>query len=132
MNYNIPLMSDNITRNDIDELVEFLQQDPIPRLTNGPKVEEFEKKWSEWLGVKHSVFVNSGSSANYATMQLLYYKYGCCEVIVPPLTWVSDVASIVNTGHNPVFVDINLTNLSFDIEKLKQAITPKTRAIFLV
>ena len=131
MNYNIPLMTDNITRNDIDELVEFLQQDPIPRLTNGPKVEEFEKKWSEWLGVKHSVFVNSGSSANYATMQLLYYKYGCCEVIVPPLTWVSDVASIVNTGHNPVFVDINLTNLSFDIEKLKQAITPKTKAIFL-
>ena len=64
-------------------------------------------------------------------MQLLYYKYGCCEVIVPPLTWVSDVASIVNTGHTPVFVDINLTNLSFDIEKLKQAITSKTRAIFL-
>ena len=60
MNYNIPLMSDNITRNDIDELVKFLQQDPIPRLTNGPKVEELEKKWSEWLGVRHSVFVNSG------------------------------------------------------------------------
>ena len=71
MNYNIPLMSDNINRNDVDELVKFLQQDPIPRLTNGPKVEEFEKKWSEWLGVKHSVFVNSGSSANYMTMQLL-------------------------------------------------------------
>jgi len=131
MNYNIPLMSDNITRTDVDELVKFLQQDPIPRLTNGPKIEEFEKKWSEWLGVKHSVFVNSGSSANYATMRLLHYKYGCCEVIVPPLTWVSDVASIVNTGHNPVFVDINLTNLSFDIKKLKQAITPKTKAIFL-
>ena len=131
MNFNIPLMSDNITRNDVDELVNFLQQDPIPRLTNGPKVEEFEKKWSEWLGVKHSVFVNSGSSANYMTMQLLYYKYGACEVIVPPLTWVSDVASVINTGHNPVFVDINLSNLSFDIEKLKQAITPKTKAIFL-
>ena len=42
---NLPLMSDNITRDDIDELVRFLQQDPIPRLTNGPKVEEFEKKW---------------------------------------------------------------------------------------
>ena len=128
---NLPLMSDNITRDDIDELVRFLQQDPIPRLTNGPKVEEFEKKWSDWLGVKHSVFVNSGTSANYMTMQLLYYKYGASEVIVPPLTWVSDVASIINTGHNPVFVDINLSNLSFDIQKLKQAITPKTKAIFL-
>jgi len=131
MNYNIPLMSDNITREDINELVDFLQQDPIPRLTNGPKVEEFEAKWSEWLGVKHSVFVNSGSSANYMTMQLLHYKYGSCEVIVPPLTWVSDVASVLNTGHNPVFVDINLSNLSFDIEKLKRAITTKTKAIFL-
>tara|TARA_R100001129_G_scaffold16887_1_gene11037 strand:- start:18536 stop:19747 length:1212 start_codon:yes stop_codon:yes gene_type:complete len=131
MNYNIPLMSDNITREDVNELVNFLQQDPIPRLTNGPKVEEFEAKWSEWLGVKHSVFVNSGSSANYMTMQLLQYKYGPCEVIVPPLTWVSDVASVLNTGHNPVFVDINLSNLSFNIQKLKQAITTRTKAIFL-
>ena len=131
MSYNIPLMSDNISRGDINELINFLQQDPIPRLTNGAKVEEFEKKWSEWLGVKHSVFVNSGTSANYATMALLKYKHGPCEVIVPPLTWVSDVASIMNTGHKPVFVDINLSNLSFDIDKLEKSITPKTKAIFI-
>tara|TARA_R100001244_G_scaffold5457_1_gene6769 strand:- start:927 stop:1073 length:147 start_codon:yes stop_codon:yes gene_type:complete len=43
MSYNIPLMSDNISRGDINELINFLQQDPIPRLTNGAKVEEFEK-----------------------------------------------------------------------------------------
>ena len=131
MSYNIPLMTDNITRSDINELIEFLQQDPVPRLTNGPKVEEFEKQWSEWLGVKHSVFVNSGSSANFMTMQLLHYMHGECEVIVPPLTWVSDVASVLNAGHKPVFVDINLSNLSFQLDKLEQAITPKTKAIFL-
>lgn len=124
-------MSDNISRDDIDSLVEFLQQDPIPRLTNGSKVEEFEKEWSRWLGVKYSVFVNSGSGANYLTMHLLRYLHGECDVIVPPLTWVSDVASIINNGHNPVFVDINLNNLSFDINKLKESITPRTKAIFL-
>ena len=60
----LPLMLDNISRDDIDCLVEFLQQEPIPRLTNGSKVVEFEEKWSKWLGVKHSVFVNSGTAAN--------------------------------------------------------------------
>ena len=126
MSYNIPLMSDNVTREDIDELITFLQQDPLPRLTNGPKVEEFERAWSDWLGVKHSIFVNSGTSANYMTMQLLRYLYGPCDIIVPPLTWVSDIASVINNGHNPVFVDINLSNLSFDINKLNEAITSNT------
>ena len=51
----LPLMSDNISRDDIDCLVEFLQQEPIPRLTNGSKVVEFEEKWSKWLGRKYSV-----------------------------------------------------------------------------
>ena len=81
-----PLINDNINNDDKEKLSNFILS--TNRFTNGPKVKEFEKKWSEWLGVKHSVFVNSGSSANYATMQLLHYKYGCCEVIVPPLTWV--------------------------------------------
>lgn len=131
MSRNIPLMTDNITRDDIDALIEFLQQDPLPRLTNGAKVEEFEEAWSEWLGVKHSVFVNSGASANYVTMQLLRYLHGPCDIIVPPLTWVSDIASVINNEHNPIFVDINLTNLSFDLHKLKVSITPRTKAIFL-
>ena len=68
MNYNIPLMTDNITRNDINELVEFLQQDPIPRLTNGPKVEEFEKQWSKCttpnLGIRCSECVKYWSQAS--------------------------------------------------------------------
>jgi CDP-6-deoxy-D-xylo-4-hexulose-3-dehydrase len=71
MNLTLPLMSDNIDRSDINSVIDFLSQDPIPRLTNGEKVIEFEKKWSEWLGVKHSVFVNSGASANELTMLVL-------------------------------------------------------------
>ena len=45
--FKLPLMDDNIDRHDVNELIEFLQQDPIPRLTNGPKVRELEQQWSE-------------------------------------------------------------------------------------
>ena len=112
-NLTLPLMSDNIDRDDINHLVEFLQQDPIPRLTNGEKVIEFEKAWSEWLGVKHSIFVNSGTSANELTMLALKYMYpDGGEIIMPPLTWISDINSVLFAGFDPVFVDINLKNLS--------------------
>ena len=128
----LPLMSDNISRDDIDCLVEFLQQEPIPRLTNGSKVVEFEEKWSEWLGVKHSVFVNSGTAANELTMLALGYMYpDGGKVILPPLTWISDINSVLFAGLDPAFVDINLKNLSFDLDKLERAITGRTKAIFL-
>ena len=130
-NFYLPLMSDNIEREDIDTLVDFLNQNPIPKLTNGPKVVEFENQWGSWLGTKYNLMVNSGASANELTMLALKYIHGEGEIIVPPLTWISDVASVLFAGFEPVFVDINLKNLSFDIEKLNQAITPKTKAIFL-
>lgn len=130
-NFYLPLMDDNITREDVNSVIDFLNQNPIPKLTNGPKVVEFEKQWSEWAGVKHSLFVNSGASANELTMLALKYIYGGGEIIVPPLTWISDISSVMFAGFKPVFVDINFDNLSFDMNKLKEAITSNTRAIFL-
>ena len=130
-NFYLPLMDDNITREDVNSVIDFLSQDQIPKLTNGPKVVEFENQWSEWAGVKHSLFVNSGASANELTMLALKYIYGGGDIIVPPLTWISDISSVMFAGFKPVFVDINFDNLSFDLNKLKEAITPNTRAIFL-
>jgi len=127
----LPLMEDNIDKGDIQEVIDFLSQEEIPKLTNGPKVVEFEEKWSEWVGVKHSLFVNSGSAANELTMLALAYLEGEGEIILPPLTWISDIASVKFAGFTPVFCDINLNNLSFDIDQLKTKITPKTKAIFL-
>src|SRR5688572_6407368 len=98
MKFSLPLMSNNIDREDINKVISFLQQDPIPQLTNGPKIREFEAKWSEWLGVKHSLFVNSGSSANQLTMLALKELYGYGSIIVPPLTWVSDISSVLQNG----------------------------------
>ena len=94
-NFYLPLMDDNITREDVNSVIDFLSQDQIPKLTNGPKVVEFEKQWSEWAGVKHSLFVNSGASANELTMLALKYIYGGGDIIVPPLTWISDISSLI-------------------------------------
>lgn len=129
--FSLPLMEDNITKEDIQTLVDFLKQEKIPKLTNGPKVLEFERTWSKWLGVKHSLMVNSGASANELTMLALMHILGKGEIIVPPLTWVSDVASVLFAGHDLVFCDINLSNLSFDLDHLKKLITKNTKAIFL-
>lgn len=128
---NWPLMYNNISKDDINKVISFLSQKNIPILTQSKKVREFEESWSKWLGVKYSVFVNSGSSANQITMLVLKELYGTGEIIVPPLTWVSDIASVLQNGFTPVFCDINLTTLALDIEEIKKKITPKTRAIFL-
>lgn len=124
-------MNNNIDKDDINSVIEFLSQDNIPKLTNGPKVVEFENAWGQWLGTKYNLFVNSGASANELTMLAIAHLIGEGEIIVPPLTWISDISSVIFAGHKLVFVDVNFKNLSFDIEKLKSAITSKTKAIFL-
>ena len=130
-NYILPLMSDNISKYDIDEVIKFLSQESIPKLTNGPKVIEFENSWGNWLGTKYNLFVNSGASANELTMLALSHMFGEGEIIVPPLTWISDIASVLFSNQKLIFVDINFQNLSFDIHKLKNAINSNTKAIFL-
>lgn len=129
-NLDWPLMRNNITRADLDAVIEFLKQDD-PILTQSTQVQAFEKEWSEWLGVRYSVFVNSGASANLLTMSALKYACGLGEVIVPTLTWVSDIASVIQCGFKPVFVDINLRTLGMDIDQVLQKITPQTKAVFL-
>jgi CDP-6-deoxy-D-xylo-4-hexulose-3-dehydrase len=74
MQLNWPLMENNITREDLSALIDFLQTQP--RLTQSANVAAFEREWSEWLGVKYSVFVNSGASANLITMAMLKHLYG--------------------------------------------------------
>ena len=69
-----PLMRNNILREDLDAVIEHLKKDD-PILTNGPYVREFEAEWSKLLGVKYSVLVNSGSSANLLTMAMLKIRY---------------------------------------------------------
>lgn len=130
-NFFLPLMNDNIDKEDVNSVISFLSQNNIPKLTNGPKVVEFENAWGQWLGTKYNLFVNSGASANELTMLAISHLIGEGEIIVPPLTWISDISSVLFAGHKLVFVDVNYNNLSFDLNKLKSAITANTKAIFL-
>jgi CDP-6-deoxy-D-xylo-4-hexulose-3-dehydrase len=125
-----PLMKNNIARADLDAVIEHLRQDD-PKLTHGKNVEAFEREWSEWLGVKHSVMVNSGASANLLSLAALRELRGTGEVIVPPLTWVSDIAAVLQNGFTPIFVDIDRRTLGMDIEQVLAELTSETKAVFL-
>ena len=125
-----PLMKNNVSRGDLDAVIEHLKQDN-PKLTHGPFVRNFEEKWSDWLGVRYSVMVNSGASANDLTMLALSELRGRGEVIVPGLTWVSDIASVIHAGHTPIFVDIDKNSLGMSDSAVMDAITPNTKAVFV-
>ena len=129
--FNWPLINDNITQDDKNALMDFLKI-PNVRFTQGPRVREFENTWSEWLGVEHSTFVNSGASANLVMAAIIKQICGLGEVIVPPLSWISDIAPLTQMGMTPVFVDVSPTNLSISAKKIAEAITPQTKAIILV
>jgi len=131
MNFQWPLINDNISQKDKEVLADFILNSN--RFTNGPKVKEFEDAWSKWLGVKYSVMVNSGASGNYVTAAITRELKGQGgEVIVPPIGWVSDISSVVNTGFTPVFVDVDMNNIAISYENIKNAITEQTKAIVLV
>ena len=124
-------MRNNITSDDLEKVISHLKT-PDPRLTAGENVMIFEKNWSKWLGVKNSVFVNSGASANIATLAVLktlFPKGG--EVIVPPLTWVSDIVAVILNGFTPVFVDIEFSTLAMNPDLVIKKINDKTRAVFI-
>ncbi|SVC77955.1 uncharacterized protein METZ01_LOCUS330809, partial [marine metagenome] len=123
-------MHNNITKDDIETLINYLQSED-PQLTQGSNVKAFEKEWSEWLGVEHSVYVNSGSSANLITMAVLKELCGTGEIIVPPLTWVSDIAAVLQNGFLPVFADVNRQTLSLDTDRILEKVGELTKAVFI-
>ncbi|MDA7756433.1 DegT/DnrJ/EryC1/StrS aminotransferase family protein [Opitutales bacterium] len=128
---NLPLMQNNISKMDLEKVIQHLQSDD-PILTQSKNVALFEEEWSKWLGVKYSVFVNSGSSANLLTIFALKQKYPeGGEVIVPPLTWSSDIFSVLIAGFKPVFVDIDPLHLGMHDQGIINALNENTRAVFL-
>ena len=130
MQFSHPLMHNNFTKADMNAAIKLFKQKNII-LTQSKYVKEFEKKWSKWLGVKYSVFVNSGSSANLLTMTVLKILYGKGEIILPPLTWVSDINSVIQNNFKPVFVDINPKNLCMSEEEIVKKVNKNTLAVFM-
>ena len=125
------LMFNNINLSDVDALIKFLKKNKKKIFTQSEQVKKFEEQWSKWLDVKYSVFVNSGASANLITILIIKILYGTGEIIVPTLTWISDIASVIQNNFKPVFVDINPRTLCMDENQIIKKITKKTKAVFL-
>ena len=128
-----PLMKNNFTRSDMSAVKKVISVKNLV-LTQSKNVRQFENKWSRWLGVKYSTFVNSGASANFITLAILKHSNknkNKNQIIVPSLTWISDVASVIMNGFKPVFVDANLENLSMNVDQVIKKISKKTLAVFI-
>lgn len=103
-------------------------------ITSGEKVAEFQNEFSKRFNVKNSHMVNSGSSANLVLITAMKKKFGWNEgdeVIVSPVGFPTTIAPIIQNGLKPVFVDIELDTLNFDIYKIDNLINSRTRAIFV-
>ena len=129
-----PLIEDAITLKDRLKMALFILKSS--RLTNGPKVREFEKVWSEWLGVKHSLYVSSGSTANTLLVSSVKELYGLNDgdkVLVPACTWMTNIAPVIQAGLQPIFCDVNLKNFSFDVDEMKYVAEqhPDIKAVFI-
>ena len=114
----ITLVKDTIDNKDIDRLVDWLKT--YPRLTKGPVTLELEKKFSNWLGTKYSVFCNSGSSANLLMLSVLKEKYNSKKIVVPSVSWATDLAPVIQLGMTPILCDCNMKDLSVDLNHLEE------------
>ncbi len=101
------------------------------RYVSGPIVEDFERRWAEFVGVEHAVAVNSGTAALHAALAAMDLRPGE-EVVVPALTFFSTVTAVIHQGGVPIFADISLENFCMSPSDLEQRIGPRTRAIIPV
>jgi CDP-6-deoxy-D-xylo-4-hexulose-3-dehydrase len=130
----INLVKDTISEEEILELVDWLKTSP--QLTKGKLTEKYESLWSDKIGCKYSVFVNSGSSALLISIYSLIEK-GLLKrgdsVIVPALSWATDLSPVIQLGLKPVLCDCNLNDLSVDLDHLQYlTVKEKPKAMLLV
>jgi len=120
MTKNIKLVENTITNQEIDQLVNWLST--YPRLTKGSLTEEFENNWADWLGVKYSVFVNSGSSANLLMLYALQIsgRLKNNKVIAPSVSWATTISPLIQLGFDPILCETDRDKLGVDIEDLEE------------
>ncbi len=131
---NLPLATDTWSNEEIEAINEVIVSD---RFTMGEKVKELEGKFADYFGSEYAIMVNSGSSANLLAIASLIFseEHNLSrgdEVIVPAVSWATTFTPLQQYGLKIKFVDIDLHTLNLDIDKLEEAITKKTKAIFAV
>lgn len=113
---------------DIEAVVEVLCSD---WLTQGPKVDEFERRLAERCGAKHAVAVSSGTAALHLACLAASIGPGD-EVVTSPMTFVASANCVLYVGAEPVFADVQPDTLNLDPARLRTALTERTRAIIPV
>jgi perosamine synthetase len=124
----IPLSQPDITEAEIEAVTAVLR---TPQLSLGPKLEEFEQALAAYIGLRHAIAVNSGTSGLHLCVRALGIGDGD-EIIVPSFTFIAAANAIRYERARPVFVDVEPHTLNLDLEKIEAAITPRTRAIMAV
>ena len=124
----VPLSEPDITEAEIEAVVSVLRG---TRLSLGPKMEEFEQRVAESVGVPHGIAVSSGTAGLHLCVRALGIGAGD-EVIVPAFTFIAAANACRYEGAQPVFVDIDAETLNMDPACVEAAITPRTRAIMAV
>ncbi len=116
----IRIAENTIDDRDIDDLREWIST--YPRLTQGPLTKDFENQFADWLGTRYAVFVNSGSSAILLALYTLIVtnRLSSKKIVVPGLSWATDLAPVMQFGLNPRLCDCNLSNLSVDLDHLER------------
>ena len=125
---NIPIARTSLLEVEIQSVLEPLRSG---WLVQGPKVREFEEKWSAFTGAEHSIAVTSCTTALHLSLAALGFGPGD-EAIVPAFTWISTANVIEHLGGKVVFCDIDLTTFNLDVSQLEKLVTPKTKAILPV
>jgi len=124
----IPIARTNLTEVEINSVLEPLRSG---WLVQGPKVEQFEKKWSDFTGAKYSIAVTSCTSALHLSLVALGIKAED-EVIVPAFTWISTANVVEHVGAKLVFCDIDINTFNIDVAQIESKITKYTKAIIPV
>ena len=124
----VPIAKPIIGEEEIENVVEVLKSGMIAQ---GPKVDEFEQKFAEWVGAKYGIAVNSGTAALHTALLACGIGEGD-EVITTPFTFIASGNAIVYTGAKPVFADINLKTYTIDPKSIEGLTTENTKAILPV
>lgn len=127
-NINVPIARTSLLESEIQSVLEPLRSG---WLVQGPKVREFEDKWSAFTGAKHSIAVTSCTTGLHLSLAALGLQPGD-EVIVPAFTWISTANVVEHMGGQVVFCDIDLETFNLDIKQLASLVTSKTKAILPV
>jgi perosamine synthetase len=125
---NVPIARTSLTEEEMQSVFGPLRSG---WLVQGPKVREFEEKWSAFTGAKHSIAVTSCTTALQLSLAALGLQRGD-EVIVPAFTWISTANVVEHLGGTVVFCDIDLETFNLDVSQLESKITPRTKAIIPV